>query len=159
MVKVKDILDALEEELNALFPGEPVHRNPVEKNFTRPCSSIAVGKLTMQDAARRLVERTAQARIELVVPVSDGYHDGDADVLADRLTLALSWFSEGVLAVGDRALDVGQVSGEYFNDYAELTLPLSWLDERKLSQEEAEAMRHYEIAAKANGKEIETWTH
>ena len=160
MVRVKDILDALEAELKALFPGETVYRNPIRKDLDRPSAYVELGKMTMEDAARQMVDRTAQAKITLFVPVSEGYHDGDVDVLADRLTLALLWFSDGALSVGDRWLDLEKVTGEYFNDYAELTFTLRWMDERKSSmEEEREALRHYDLTLKANGKEIETWTH
>ena len=75
------------------------------------------------------------------------------EVLAEELALLMDRASEPVLWVGDRALDVGRCTGSYENDYCELTVPLSWIDDRDSAPVTELLMEHYKLAVTAGGEE------
>ena len=70
-----------------------------------------------------------------------------------RLALALELFSVAAIQVDDRALDVSSVSGDYFNDYAEVTFTLSWQDDRETGPVEGALAQYYDITVDVNKKE------
>ena len=144
MVAIKDILDSVEELLQERFPGHKAYRSLVRQGFARPSFLVAAGKQTMADATARAVERTAQVAITLFAPVDD-YHDSHLDMLAEALASAMELFSCRAIAVGDRYLDVGDVAGEVGYDYAELTVPLSWQDDRDLSEPEHDPVKYVDL--------------
>ena len=148
MLRSNDILDALEETARAVFPGGTVYRNLVRQGFERPSCMVEVRRLTMEDAARWLVERTARAKLTLFEPVDD-YHDTQVELLGDKLDLLMAHVSGGTLAVGDRHLDVEDVEGECFNDFATLTFTLRWTDDRETGPARAALAEHYTLAASA----------
>ena len=53
----------------------------------------------------------------------------------------------------DRWLRVGKCTGRYENDYAELTVPLSWVDDLDTAAVEQALMEQYTLAVDAGGKE------
>ena len=144
MVSIKAILDSVEALMRERFPTYTAYRNLVRQGFARPSFLVAAGKQTMADATARAVARTAQVVITLFAPVDD-YHDSQMDTLAGDLTRAMELFSCRAIAVGDRYLDVGDVTGEIGYDYAECTIPLSWQDVRDLSEPEHEPIKHYDL--------------
>lgn len=154
MIKQKEILDSVEQLLLGRFPDMKAYRNMVRQGFQRPSFLVAGGKQTMADATARTVERTAQVKITFFVPVDD-YHDSQVDELSDLLVGGMELFSCRAIAVKDRYLDVGDVSGEAGYDFAELTVPLSWQDDRDITPVAAEPLENYDISVRPDGREEE----
>lgn len=144
MLRIHDILNGVETLTAEAFPQLKGYRNLVHKNFERPSFLVEVGRQTMEDAARRTVERTAQVKLTFFETVDD-YHDSQIEVLSDRLTAALALYSGGAIRVGDRYLDLSGTAGEVFNDYAELTFTLSWQDDRVLDEVQASPMEQFDM--------------
>lgn len=148
MLRINAILDAVEALTGETFPKLKGYRNLVHKNFERPSFLVEVGKQTMEDATRRIVERTAQVKVTFFETVDD-YHDSQIEVLSDLLTKALVLYSGGAIQVGDRFLDISDTTGEVFNDYAELTFMLSWQDDRDLTETEGVLMAKFDFEIRA----------
>lgn len=154
MLRVNDILLAVEALTQERFPSLTAYRNVVHKGFKRPSFLTEVGKQTMEDAARWTVDRTAQVKITFFETVDD-YHDSQIETLSDRLTVAMELFSCAAVQVSDRYLDISGTSGEVFNDYAELTFTLSWQDDRDITPVEAPPLEDYDISVLPDGREEE----
>ena len=154
MLRVNDILLAVEALTQERFPSLSAYRNVVRKGFKRPSFLTEVGKQTMEDATRWTVARTAQVKITFFETVDD-YHDSQIETLSDRLTVALELFSCAAIQVGDRYLDISATAGEVFNDYAELTFTLSWQDDRDITPVAAAPLEDYDISVAPGGREEE----
>lgn len=154
MLRVNDILLAVEALTQERFPSLSAYRNVVRKGFKRPSFLTEVGKQTMEDATRWTVDRTAQVKITFFETVDD-YHDSQIETLSDRLTVALELFSCAAIQVGDRYLDISATAGEVFNDYAELTFTLSWQDDRDITPVAAAPLEDYDISVAPAGREEE----
>lgn len=154
MLRVNDILLAVEALTQERFPSLTAYRNVVHKGFKRPSFLTEVGKQTMEDATRRTVDRTAQVKITFFETVDD-YHDSQIETLSDRLTVAMELFSCAAVPVSDRYLDISGTSGEVFNDYAELVFTLSWQDDRDITPVAAAPLEDYDISVLPDGREEE----
>lgn len=152
MLRSNNILEALEALMRERFPTSTAYRNLVYKEFDRPSFLVEVGRQTMETATRWTVDRTAQCKVTLFEAV-DVRHNTQVEVLADKLALALELFSVAAIQVDDRALDVSSVSGDYFNDYAEVTFTLSWQDDRETGPVEDALAQYYDITVDVNKKE------
>ena len=106
----------------------------------------------MDTFTRSLVDRTAQVAVSLF-EVVDVTHNSQVEPLNDRLTLALELFSCPAIQVGDRCLDISNVSGSNYNNYAQVTFTLSWQDDRETEQAEAALAKYYDLTIEVNQKE------
>ena len=154
MLRLNNILLAVEALSQKRFPSLTAYRNVVHKGFKRPSFLTEVGKSTMEDATRWTVDRTAQVKLTFFETVND-YHDSQIETLSDRLTVAMELFSCAAIQVSDRYLDISGTSGEVFNDYAELTFTLSWQDDRDITPVEAPPLKDYDISVLPDGREEE----
>lgn len=152
MVSIKDILDAAEELMTARFPGLTAYRNMTRKGFSRPSFLVQALRQTMADATARTVDRSCELKVTLFEAVDD-YHDSQIDALASRLTAAMELFSCRAIAAGDRYLDVGDVAGEVGYDFAQVTVPLSWQDDRELPEDASVPAKEIVIEIEMNKKE------
>ena len=152
MLKVQDILEAGVLVAQALWPGGTVYINTVPVNFVRPPCLVEVDSMTLEPSGRREGERTANLRVTRFQKVDD-YHNTQVELLAEELTLMLAKFSGPSIPVEDRWLRVGKCTGRYENDYAELTVPLSWVDDLDTAAVEQALMEQYTLAVDAGGKE------
>ena len=152
MRRSKESLDALEGMLKERFPDSEGHQDLVYKDFKRPAFLVEVGKQTMEDATRWAVDRTAQCRVTLFEAI-DVRHNSQVEALSDKLSLAMELLSCAAIQVGDRFLDVSGLSGEYFNDYAEVAFTLSWQDDRETGPVEGALAQHYDLTVEVN-KEV-----
>ena len=155
MLKINAILDAVTELASQRLPQLTPYQNVIHKGFSRPSFLVSVTKQTMEDATRWTVERTALVKVTFFEPVDD-YHDSQIPALAERLTLALELFSVAAIQVDDRALDVSSVSGDYFNDYAEVTFTLSWQDDRDVTPVASALLDDIDITVAVNRGTLET---
>lgn len=151
MLRITEILDALEENFGKTFPNCMIYRNVVRRNFQRTSLLVEVSRQTMEDATRRTVDRTAQAKVTFFETVDD-YHDTQVEVLEARLSAGMILLSKGVLPVEDRYLDISGVTGEVYNDYAELTFTLSWQDDRELAAQDAALLENIDITVDCGGR-------
>lgn len=154
MLRVNDILLAVEALTQERFSDLKAYRNVVRKGFKRPSFLTEVGKQTMEDFTHFTVDRTAQVKITFFETVDD-YHDSQIETLSDRLTVALELFSCAAIQVGDRYLDISGTAGEVFNDYAELIFTLSWQDDRDITPVAAAPLEDYDISVTPDGREEE----
>jgi len=140
MLTVKQILDAIETQLEMVFPGVQQYRNQVPANFDRPSMMTRISGLTMAMRTNTTVQRTALATVTLFCSVDD-YHNTDVDALYLMADKVMEHFSAPVLPAADRYLDIGRVSCNPQADYAEITIPLEWDDDRVVQREEHEMMQ------------------
>ncbi|MGO5023905.1 phage tail terminator family protein [Lawsonibacter sp. LCP25S3_G6] len=154
MLRINEILDAVDELMKERFPNSDAYRNLTPKDFKRPAFMVEMGKQTMETFTRDLVERTAEVTVTLFEEV-DVRHNSQVEALGDRLTLALELFSCPAIQVGDRYLDLSAVHGDYFNDYAQVIFTLSWQDDRDLTPVEVPPLEDYDISVVPDGREEE----
>ena len=144
MVRIKDILDSVEDLMQERFPDHKAYRNMVRQGFERPAFLVAAGKQTMADATARTVDRSMQVKVTLFAEVDD-YHDSHLDALGESMASIMELFSCRAISVSDRYLDIGDVTGEIGYDYAECTIPLSWQDDRDLNEPEYQPARNLDL--------------
>ena len=152
MLRINEILDAVEELVQERFPDSKAYRNQVPKNFKRSSFMVSIGPQTMDTFTRSLVDRTAQVAVSLF-EVVDVTHNSQVEALNDRVTLALELFSCPAIQVGDRCLDISNVNGSNYNNYAQVTFTLSWQDDRETEQAEAALAKYYNLTIEVNKKE------
>ena len=154
MVTRAEIIAAAEAELRALFPGlEAVYHDLVPTQFQRPSAMVALSGETMALRTLRTVARSMDLTVLLFCPV-DGYHKADRDVMGAMADWAMERFSAPGLPVGDRVLDIGTVKAAVGTDYAELTVPLSWDDDRIAKADTAQLLEraHLRIQTKTKNE-------
>lgn len=144
MLTIKQVLDAVAAVVAAVFPGEPVQADMVPVEFERPSSWIEMTDSSMETESKFSVSRTMIVTVTRFCTVDD-YHNSQTERLANDLMLLQTALAQGTLAVGDRYLDIGRVSGKYGADYAQLSIPLSWLDDNDFNLPELPVIEHYEI--------------
>lgn len=140
MVKRSEIAAAAERELRQLFPGlEAVYHDLVPTQFTRPSAMIALSGETMALRTLHTVARSVDLTLLLFCPV-DAYHKADRYVLSAMADCTMEHFSAPGLPVAGRVLDIGAIKAVVGADYAELTVPLSWDDDRVQAKETAQLL-------------------
>lgn len=151
MIARAEIQGEVEKQLLKLFPGLEGHlyRNRVPVDFVRPSAMTLLQDDTMEMRTHDTVARSVTALVTLFCPV-DEYHNSDMDALSAMSDATLEHFSALGMNVGDRWLDIGKVSSNVQLDYAEVSIPLSWDDDRKMSKDMAELMGalHLSVDAK-----------
>lgn len=141
MIQRTEIQTAVEEQLLILFPALKGHlyRNRVPVDFERPAAMTLLQSDTMECRSHDTVARSITALVTLFCPV-DEYHNSDMDTLSAMSDAVLEHFSAPGMEVGDRWLDIGKVSSNVQYDYAEVSIPLSWDDDRTMNKEAAALM-------------------
>ena len=133
MLTGTELREALKESLDALFPGELIYENETPKNFVRPSSLLEMGKRTMTDLTAAQVNVTQEVQVTLFDEV-DAYHNSQVQVLEERQLRLMEALAGGYLRVEDRALDISDVAGQVFLDYAEVTFTLTWAEDRRAAE-------------------------
>lgn len=156
MIQRTEIQTAVEAQLLSLFPALKGHlyRNRVPVDFARPAAMTLLQSDTMECRSHDTVVRSITALVTLFCPV-DEYHNSDVDTLSAMSDAVLEHFSAPGMEVGDRWLDIGKVSSNVQYDYAEVSIPLSWDDDRAMSKETTALMEtlHLDVAAKMSMEE------
>lgn len=129
MLNPNTILTALEERLGERFPGRRVYRDLVPEGFERPSFLVSLGSVEMADASCDTLDVKTQLVVTAFETV-DRYHNTHVAALAGTMMLVQELFAAAYLRVGDRALHVAGNKGEYHYDYAEITVTLSYQDDR-----------------------------
>lgn len=150
MITRAEIQGEVEKQLLKLFPGLEGHlyRNRVPVDFERPAAMTLLQGDTMECRSHDTVARSVTALVTLFCPV-DAYHNSDMDALSAMSDAVLEHFSALGVNVGDRWLDIGKVSSNVQLDYAEVSIPLSWDDDRKISKDTAELMGAFHLSVDA----------
>ena len=139
MLTQKQILDAVDAELIKLFPGITVYRNLVPTEFVRPSAMTRLTGQTMAVRTLSTVQRTATVLVTLFCPVDD-HHSTDADTLGAQADTVMEHFSAPGLPAAGRVLEIGTVACNPQADFAEVTIPLSWDDDRAVERPAYEMM-------------------
>lgn len=149
MLRLNNILLAVEALSQKRFPSLTAYRNVVHKGFKRPSFLTEVGKSTMEDATRWTVDRTAQVKLTFFETVND-YHDSQIETLSDRLTVAMELFSCAAIQVSDRYLDKAAMAEGSDEGYAEAGRMLMEAKVRGMNEynasEGAQLMLEYEMS-------------
>lgn len=144
MITKTQIMDAAAEQLQTLFPEMTLYRNRTPTNFARPSALISLTGETMACRTSQTVSRGITLVLDLFVEVDD-YHFSQIDTLNAMADVVMEHFSAPALPVSDRALDIGQIKCEVNYDYAEISIPLSWDDTRKLETEQRELIESLKL--------------
>ena len=129
MVSFNAILEAGRELLEGRFPGETVYVNLAPSGFTRPSFLAALGEIHMEDAGADTLALSLPLELKAFVEV-DSYHHSHIPELITRTAAVMELFAVSGLRVGDRVLGVAETRAEYNYDYADITVLLSYHDDR-----------------------------
>lgn len=124
-----DLMEAVETELNRMYPGEPVYWDYLPKDFKRPCFTLECPRTAGTDLNAALVQREADILVTCLAK-ADAYGDSSRKELTCRQGAVLDLFAQGFLRVKDRAVKVKGEKGEQTPDMAAVTALFSWADER-----------------------------
>lgn len=144
MLTIKQILDAVAKVVEEVFQDETIYFDVAPVEFERPSSLVEMTGMTMEAESPFAVSRTMIVSVTRFCAVDD-YHNSQTERLAQDLTVLQTAFAQGTLAVDDRYLDIGRVSGKYEGDFAVLQIPLSWLDDNDARLPELPVIEHYQI--------------
>ena len=134
MLTGTELREALKESLDALFPDQIIYENETPKNFVRPSSLLEMGKRTLTDLTAAQVNVTQDVQVTMFEEV-DAYHNSQVQVLEERQLRLMEALAGGYLRVKDRALDISDVAGQVYMDYAEVTFTLTWAEDRRAAEE------------------------
>lgn len=122
MTSPQQIADRLEELLLEKFPGEPVYRELVPTDFSRP-SNLIVQNVCKGNVGYgcTVVELRPKFTINTYVPV-DEYHHSHLETLHHRQMAIVGLLILGYIKVGDRAVKVSEVLLDGGYDYDTVTV-------------------------------------
>ena len=129
MVSFNHVLAAVKQLLEIRFPGEDVYTNLTPANFKRPSWLVSFGEVNMGDASFACVDIALPVTVTAIVE-EDEYHNSHFEELSRRMQSAMELLAMTSLAVDGRHLRVGDVTGDMNYDFASLTIPLSYQDDR-----------------------------
>ncbi len=128
-VESVDVMRAVEKALYRAFPGEPVYRDRLPKDFQRPCFTLECQKTEQTDANAVLVQK----KVELLITCwaeADAYGDSSREELTRRQSRVMGLFAAGSFPVLDRHLAVQATTGEQTPELAAVTGLFTWMDGR-----------------------------
>lgn len=128
MLKLSELLAAGDALAAKLWPGGTIYHDIVQLDGVRPAAYVEILEPAVVSESGRLVSCTAKLQLTRCVEV-DGYHRAETEQLLEVLQQMLDVGSSPSLVVGQRAVHVGVCSGRLGADYAQITLPLSWMDD------------------------------
>lgn len=127
---------------------EPVYVDRIPKDFQRPSFAVELQKTEYQDMNLMLVRKTATILITCFVEV-DAYYDSSREELNRRQDTVMGLFARGFLDVGDRHPAAMAARGQGNPDFSEVTLTVTWSDDRPgytAPEETAPLMEHAEVS-------------
>lgn len=124
-----DLMEAVEKELNRIFPGEPVYWDALPKDFKRPCFALECLRTAGTDLNFALVQREADILVTCLSK-ADAYGDSSRKELTRRQSAVMDLFAQGFLRVKGRAVKVSGEKGEQTPELATVTGLFSWVDGR-----------------------------
>lgn len=127
-MELGELMDAAEGVIKESYPGEPVYRDLLPRDFKRPSFTLECQKVEDADANAGLIRRTATLLLTCYVR-TDAYSDSSRDELNSRQDRLMGRFSLP-LRVGDRVLTPQARRGLGSPACAEVTLMFSWMEAR-----------------------------
>ncbi|WP_251447070.1 phage tail terminator family protein [Vermiculatibacterium agrestimuris] len=127
-MELGDLMDAVEGAIKEAYPGEPVYRDLLPRDFKRPSFTLECRKVEDADANAGLIRRTAELLVTCLEKVN-AYSDSSRDELNRRQDRLMGRFSLP-LRVGDRVLTPQARRGLGSPECAEVTLVFSWMEAR-----------------------------
>lgn len=124
-----DLMEAVEAALNRLYPGEPVYRNDLPKDFERPSFVLECPRAAGTDLNAALVQREADILVTCMVK-TDACGDSSQEELTRRQSAVMDLFAQGFLRVKGRAVKAAGEKGEQDPAAARVTALFSWVDGR-----------------------------
>lgn len=128
MIKVKDIMTAINKKLAETFPyAVYVQRQP--KDFVRPSFLIEHIRTSQKDVNRSTTAKTAYFTITCFTPLNKHF-DVNMEELLELQETVMQLFAVGFLRVNDRAIKVQSSSGGIDDDRAYVDLQFEYFDDR-----------------------------
>lgn len=104
IITTTQMMGAIEEVLQATFPGEPVYENLTPRDFARPSNMVELTKLDLDALGQGLGAVTLRYHWKITTFCQvDEVHDSHFPTLDLRCMTLLGAFAGGFLRVGDRA--------------------------------------------------------
>lgn len=128
-MKLNELMAAVEAELGARYPGEPVYWDMMPKEFKRPSFTLECQKEEETDVNIGLIRRTVTLLVTCYVAV-DAYGDSSREALNERQEGVQAIFGRGYIPVGGRSLGVQANRGAGSPEVAEVTAVFSWVEAR-----------------------------
>ena len=147
MVKMGDIVKAVNGLVVELFPDDPVYVNFMPKDFKRPSTLIEFADCERTDANISTVEVKAKFSLTCYTEV-DGHYLADTERLNDRLDATAALFACGYVRVGDRCLEAKAVSAGTDITDCYIDLQLDYFDDRPGAEDAPPAAESIETAIK-----------
>lgn len=130
MLRLKDLMDAVETTVKTRYPGEPVFVDYLPKDFKRPSFALECQKNETTDVNPVLVQRSVTVLLTCFVEMN-AYYDSSREELNRRLDRICTQFAQGFLSVGERKIKVQANRGKGAPDFAEASLVFTWTDQRR----------------------------
>lgn len=125
MITQNDLLQALRERMEQVFPGDKCYTEMAPKNFERPSTLIEIDEIAMERLNYSMIQVTVTVRVTCFAVV-DVYHNSQFAELSQRQTRVFAQLLPGYFQVGDRALRVDSVRGSGGFDYTEVLANFEW---------------------------------
>lgn len=145
MTKMGDILDAVNEKLVKGFPERTVYVNFCPDNFIRPCFLIEFTS-SKQSAASYYINEVSVFITITCFEETDEYSVSSQEELIRIQGEVLSLFGDGVLAVGDRFLDIDTGAGGCDANCSFVDLQLKFFDDRSKTKENEVIMENLNLS-------------
>lgn len=128
-MKLNALMDAVEAAINARYPGEPVYRDMLPKDFRRPSFTMECQKVERTGVNIGLEQETVTLLVTCYAAV-DAYNDSSREELNGRQESIQDIFAAGFLRVEDRRVWVQTDRGTGSPEAAEVTAVFTWMDVR-----------------------------
>lgn len=130
---IKDLMDAVEEEIRGQWPEATVYRGTPPEEIERPSFALECRKDETVDVNRWTVSRTVVLAVRHFAAAdgSDGSRAGAGTGLRELTNL----FAAKALAVGDRRLNASEVQGTDTAEGVEVTVSFAYCDRRPEASE------------------------
>ena len=146
-MEISTVMSRVKAMLEETF-REPVYVDRIPKDFQRPSFAVELQKTEYQDMNLMLVRKTATILITCFVEV-DAYYDSSREELNRRQDTVMGLFARGCLDVEDRHPAAMAGRGQGNPDFSEVTLTVTWSDDRPgyaAPEETAPLMEHAEVS-------------
>lgn len=138
MVRIKDLMTAINKKIADAFPYT-VYVNRCPKDFVRPSFWIQYVTTSRRDVNRSTVAKTAYFTITCFTQV-DEHYEADQEELIELQEEIIQLFSDGFVAVDDRAIKVQSSTGGVDFDRAYIDLQFEYFDDRNNEADETPLM-------------------
>lgn len=129
MIKMNDIVDAVNLLFLEKFPTAKAYVNRCPKDFKRPSYFLQLTGVSRDDVSRKTVAVAVDLMITYFVP-TDSRYIVDSEALREAQDGMLEVFAPGFIRVNDRALKLQAAEGETSLSDTTITVRVDYYDER-----------------------------